>query len=132
MIDPLSVFMKGDPYKDNEVRKALTPLADMAERLNAAVLVVRHFTKNVEAKAIHRGGGSVGIIGAARSALAVTVHPDDDDSYVLVPQKGNLSKKAPTLSYAIVEAENGAPVSSGAVPSTYRQTKLWTRRNTPR
>jgi hypothetical protein len=109
IIDPLSVFMKGDPHKDNEVRKALTPLADMAERLDVAVVVVRHFTKNVETKALYRGGGSIGIVGAARSALAVAPHPDDEEAYVLVPQKGNLAKKPSTLAYNIVEAENGAP-----------------------
>ncbi len=109
IVDPLSVFMNGDPNKDNEVRKALTPLTDMAESLNVAVVVVRHFNKNVDAKALYRGGGSIGIIGAARSALAVAPHPHDDDMRVLVPQKGNLSRKAPSLAYAIVETENGAP-----------------------
>ena len=43
----------------------------MAERMDVAVLVVRYFNKNVESKALYRGGGSIGIIGAARSALAV-------------------------------------------------------------
>jgi hypothetical protein len=109
IIDPLSAFMKGDPYKDNEVRKALTPLADMANRTGVAVMVIRHFNKNEDTKALYRGGGSIGIIGAARSALAVAPHPTDDDVYVLVAQKGNLSRKADTLSYTIVEAPNGAP-----------------------
>jgi archaellum biogenesis ATPase FlaH len=109
IIDPLSAFMKGDPNKDNEVRKALTPLADMASRTGVAVVVVRHFNKNVDTKALYRGGGSIGIIGAARSALAVAKHPNDDDANVLVAQKGNLSRKADTLSYTIGEADNGAP-----------------------
>jgi hypothetical protein len=108
IVDPLAVFMKGDPNKDNEVRKALTPLADMVERLNVAVVVVRHFNKNGDAKALYRGGGSIGIIGAARSALAVAPHPHDDDMKVLVPQKGNLSKKAATLAYSIEDC-NGVP-----------------------
>jgi RecA-family ATPase len=106
IIDPLSAFMRGDPNKDNDLRKAPTPLANMAERMDVAVLVVRHFNKNVESKALYRGGGSIGIIGAARSALAVAQHPNDDDLRVLVPQKGNLSKKAQSLSYTIVTAEN--------------------------
>jgi DNA repair protein RadA/Sms len=70
--------------------------------------VVRHFNKNVDTRALYRGGGSIGIIGAARSALAVAPHPNDDELRVLVPQKGNLSKKAQSLSYTIVTAENGA------------------------
>jgi len=109
IIDPISAFMRGDPNKDSDVRKALTPLAKMAECNDVAVLVVRHFNKNIDAKALYRGGGSIGIIGAARSALAVAPHPNDDELRVLVPQKGNLSKKAKSLSYnTIVTAENGA------------------------
>lgn len=109
VIDPLSAFMQGDPNKDSDVRKALTPLSKMAERTGVAVVVVRHFNKNVDTNALYRGGGSIGIVGAARSAMAVALHPDDEDQRVLVPQKGNLSKKAPAISYAIVEAENGYP-----------------------
>ena len=108
IIDPLSAFMHGDPNKDSDVRKALTPLAEMAQRTGVAVVVVRHFNKNADAKALYRGGGSIGIIGAARSALAVAPHPNDDELRVLVPQKGNLSKKAQSLSYNIVTGENGA------------------------
>src|SRR5215207_3310576 len=108
IIDPLSAFMRGDPNKDSDVRKALTPLAKMAEYNDVAVLVVRHFNKNVDTRALYRGGGSIGIIGAARSALAVAQHPNDDELRVLVPQKSNLSKKAQSLTYTIVTAENGA------------------------
>ena len=108
IIDPLSAFMHGDPNKDSDVRKALTPLAEMAQRTGVAVVVVRHFNKNVDTRALYRGGGSIGIIGAARSALAVAQHPNDDELRVLVPQKANLSKKAQSLSYTIVTAENGA------------------------
>ena len=108
IIDPLSAFMRGDPNKDSDVRKALTPLAKMAEHKDVAVLVIRHFNKNVDTRALYRGGGSIGIIGAARSALAVAQHPNDDELRVLVSQKGNLSKKAQSLSYTIVTAENGA------------------------
>ncbi|MDP9456059.1 MAG: AAA family ATPase [Actinomycetota bacterium] len=109
VIDPLSAFMQGDPNKDSDVRKALTPLSKMAERTGVAIVVVRYFNKNVDTNALYRGGGSIGIVGAARSAMAVALHPDDEDQRVLVPQKGNLSKKAPAITYIIVEAENGYP-----------------------
>jgi hypothetical protein len=108
IIDPLSAFMRGDPNKDSDVRKALTPLAKMAEHKDVAVLVVRHFNKNIDTRALYRGGGSIGIMGAAQSALAVAPHPNDDELRVLVPQKANLSKKAQSLAYTIVTAENGA------------------------
>jgi hypothetical protein len=45
---------------------------------------------------------------AARSALAVAQHPNDDELRVLVPKKANLSMKAQSFAYTIVTAENGA------------------------
>ncbi len=102
IVDVLSAFMDGDPTKDKDVRKALTPFGRMAERTGCAVVVLRHFTKNVEASALYRGSGGMSVIGAARSGLAVAPHPDDEDLRVLVPQKGNLSKKAKSLVYDIV------------------------------
>lgn len=109
IVDPLSAFMSGDINKDQDVRRALTPFARLAEEMGCAVVVLRHFTKNVETNAIYRGGGSIGIIGAARSAMAVAPHPDDEDQKVLVPQKNNLSKKLCAIAYTVVEGDNGAP-----------------------
>src|ERR687898_264038 len=48
IIDPLMSFMnpKLDPYKDRDVRQALTPMKIMAEDTGAAVLIIRHLTKS--------------------------------------------------------------------------------------
>jgi len=44
VIDPLMAFLseKTDSYKDQDVRRALAPLAALAERTRAATLIVRH------------------------------------------------------------------------------------------
>ncbi len=109
IVDVLASFMDGDPDKNRDVRKALTPFARMAEEMGCAVVVLRHFTKAVEAAALYRGSGGMSVIGIARSALAVAPHPDDETLKVLVPQKGNLSQKAKTLAYSIhtVTVESG-------------------------
>jgi hypothetical protein len=110
IIDPLMAFIdpKLDPYKDRDVRQALTPVKIMAEDTGAAVLIIRHLIKATDKKALHRGGASIAIIGVARSGLLVAKHPEDESQRVLAPLKGNLSKPAPSLEFSLVEADNGA------------------------
>ncbi|PYT27617.1 MAG: hypothetical protein DMG58_20015 [Acidobacteria bacterium] len=73
IIDPLMAFLASatNSFRDQDIRRALAPLATMSQRTRAAVLVVRHLNKNSEGNALYRGGGSIGIIGAARSGLLV-------------------------------------------------------------
>jgi hypothetical protein len=108
IIDPLMAFLSGKANYDQDVRKALTPLARMAERSGVAVLVVRHLNKQQGGKALYRGGSSIGIIGAARSGLVVEAHPDNDDLRVLAVSKSNLAEKPASLTYSITTAENNA------------------------
>ena len=110
IIDPLVAYLeKGvDAYRDKDIRGALAPLAQAADRTGCAVLAVRHPTKGTAANALYRGGGSIGIIGAARSALMVLADPSDTDWNVLAITKANLAKKASTLRYRLEDAENGS------------------------
>lgn len=110
IIDPLMAFLSGDAnaHKDQDVRRALTPLAKMAERTGAAVVVVRHLNKATGTNPLYRGGGSIGIIGAARSGLVVGRHPEDEDLRVLAGVKSNLSLPPESLTYRIETAANGA------------------------
>jgi putative DNA primase/helicase len=52
ILDPLMTMLGGDANKDQDARKSLTPVRDMAERTNAAVIGVRHLKKTVGLKAI--------------------------------------------------------------------------------
>ena len=94
--------------RDQDVRRALTPLKRMAERTGAAVVLVRHLNKTPGGNPLYRGGGSIGIIGAARSGMVVGKHPDDEELRVLAGQKNNLSLSPESLAYGIETAENGA------------------------
>ena len=47
IVDPLMAFLSGKANYDQDVRKALTPLARMAEGTGVAVLVVRHLNKQL-------------------------------------------------------------------------------------
>jgi hypothetical protein len=70
VIDPLMAFLTGaDASVDQEVRRALFRLSRLAERRECAVVCLRHLFKAGGDKAVYRGGGSIGIVAAARSAL---------------------------------------------------------------
>jgi RecA-family ATPase len=102
IVDPLSAYIGSvDAHRDNEVRAAIRPLADLAAELGFAVLAVRHFTKSGTGRALHRGGGSVAFIGAARVGLTVVRDPDDDTSRLLSVSKCNIAPEQPTLRYRI-------------------------------
>jgi AAA domain/DnaB-like helicase N terminal domain len=111
VIDPLMAFLSGatNSFRDQDIRRALAPLATMAERLRAAILIVRHLNKAPDGNPLYRGGGSIGIIGAARSGLLVAPDPDDEtgERRVLAVTKTNLGPCPTSLSYFITpEAES--------------------------
>ncbi len=110
IIDPLMAFLPGDvnSHRDQDVRRALAPLARLAERTGAAVIVVRHLNKATGGNALYRGGGSIGIVGAARSGLLIAKHPDDDSRRVLASIKSNLAAPAPSLIFGLSSTESGA------------------------
>lgn len=109
IVDPLSAYLGAavNSWKDSDVRRALAPLAKLAEMTGAAVVVVRHLTKQTAQAAITAGGGSIGIIGAARSGLLVATDPDDADRRVLAVVKSNLAKRAESLAFRLVDDGKG-------------------------
>jgi hypothetical protein len=100
VIDPLLAFLGANACSDQKVRKALAPLARLAERRELAVVLVRHLTKGRSSRALYRGSGSIEIIAAARSALLVGPDPDSAEPhrYVLTLSKSN-SACAESLAY---------------------------------
>jgi hypothetical protein len=112
IIDPLSGVLDGntDSHRDQDVRRSLAPLAALAERTGVAVICIRHLNKSGGLNPKYRGGGSIGIIGAARAAFLFGSAPGRDGVHVMAPIKGNLwRKKPPALEYSIGE-KNQQPV----------------------
>jgi hypothetical protein len=112
IVDPLMAYLPGraDSSKDQDVRSVLARLARVAEDTGAAIVVVRHLNKSQQASALYRGGGSIGIIGAARSGLLVARDPDDPTGArrILAMTKSNLAAPMPALAYRLIPDENGA------------------------
>jgi hypothetical protein len=103
IIDPLMAYLgKGvDAVKDQDVRRCLHRLAAVAERTGCAVVLVRHLSKAGTKKALYRGGGSIGIIAAARSGLLVARDPDSPGHRVLACTKANLAATPLALRFAL-------------------------------
>ena len=115
VIDPLMAFLtdRADANQDHSVRRALANLTLMAERRDVAVLVCAHLNKDEQKAVLYRIGGSIGLVGAARSLLLMAADPDDPageagDRRLLAHAKSNWSKLAPTLRYRqeLVELED--------------------------
>jgi hypothetical protein len=105
VIDPLMAFLAGqvDAHRDQDVRRVLASMAAMAARTRAAVVIVRHMNKSVGGNPLYRGGGSIGIVGAARAGLLAAPDPDDDGRRILAMTKSNLATTPDALAYRLVD-----------------------------
>ena len=103
VLDPLMAFLPpGVPAGlDQCVRTALTPLAAMAARTGAAVLLVRHLTKASRPLALYRGSGSIGILGACRTGWLAARKPGDPEGRVLAVPKTNLGESPRSLEFRV-------------------------------
>ncbi len=109
IIDPLVAYI-GDGYntnRDQDVRRALAPLKIMIERAGVAVAAIRHLNKMPGSNALYRGGGSIGLIGAARFGLLFARDPEDEARCIIAPTKANLSRLAPSLAYTLDGSAGG-------------------------
>jgi hypothetical protein len=97
VIDPLMAYLDAESNNDQSVRKALHPVKTMAGRQRCTVGYLRHLNKGNSTKAIYRGGGSIAIIGAARSGALVAQHPQLPDRKVFAHSKFNLSIRQQSL-----------------------------------
>jgi hypothetical protein len=103
IIDPLMAFLAGgvDSHRDQDVRRVLAAVAQLAEETAAAVVIVRHLNKTATGNPLYRGGGSIGIVGAARSGLLVARDPDHDDVRILASTKSNLCAAPASIGFVL-------------------------------
>lgn len=86
---------------DHPMRRALRPLAHLAEEQQIAIVCLRHLTKGGGTNPKYRGAGAVGLGGAARSVVLAGADPANPKRHLLARVKGNLAPPYPTLVYEI-------------------------------
>lgn len=106
IVDVLMAFLPGgiDAHKDQDIRRVLTALSKSADTNGCTVLLLRHLNKTKGADPLYRGGGSIGIVGAARSGLLVTADPNDPARRVLATVKSNLAQMPTALAYRLADS----------------------------
>ena len=103
VIDPLMAYLssKIDSSRDQDIRRVMRRLKKVAEKCRCTIICLRHLNKGTATNPLYRGGGSIGIIGAARAGLMVAVHPEDDQRRVVASTKPNLAELAPSLVFRL-------------------------------
>jgi RecA-family ATPase len=110
VIDVVMAYLPSgtDSHKDQDIRRVLSRLASMADRTGCTVLLLRHLNKAKGGDPLYRGGGSIGIVGAARVGLLVAPDPDYPERRVLASVKSNLGPAPNSLTYRLVgDGEHG-------------------------
>ena len=104
VLDPIQSFV-GDINinSQNEVKNALKPLKQLAQKYNCAIIMIMHLNKNNSAKASQRANGSTEFITSSRSAILITENPENTSERLFIPIKTNLMKEneKSTLSFKI-------------------------------
>jgi len=109
-IDPISAYLGGtDSHKNADVRALLSPLSDLAEKFDVAIVLVTHLNKGSGA-AIYRATGSIAFAAAARSSWVVVKDKEDGSRRLMLPAKNNLGTDDSGMAYRIETAPNNAPV----------------------
>ncbi len=104
IIDPITAFLgRTDSHRDVEVRATLAPLLDLIEQKDCGLLAIGHLSKDSQKAALHRPGGSIAFVAAARLVLALAADPNDPARRLLAPLKSNICRPSSTLAYRITE-----------------------------
>lgn len=104
IIDPITSAMDGDSNKRDDVRRALDPLAEMADRLGIAVIGILHFNKG-GGYASDKISGSHAFRDVIRSLLLVARDDDNGDCVVTVDKSSYTTAQGESYSYALISQD---------------------------
>src|SRR5262249_55801931 len=113
VIDPISAYLGDtDSHVNAKVRALLSPLAEVASALGAAVLPT--------SAALYRASGSIAFVAAARAVWLFAKNPDDPMQRLMLPGKMNLAAEQTGMAYRVGTNQGvptvdwGGPVSASA------------------
>lgn len=92
-----------DTNKQSDVMLALSQLKLLAEELDCAVAIIRHYGKSRQSNAMHQGMGSMQFAATCRCMIGIHRHPDDQDTRVVTISKSSLASRSHlrTLTYTL-------------------------------
>jgi putative DNA primase/helicase len=112
-IDPISSYLgKVDLNKEQELRRVLVPLKDLAERTGATIIGLGHFNKRADVSALGRVGGAVAMTGVPRAVWAFGKSPTEDDIFLMQRAKLNVGARKNGLRYRLGVKE----LATGSTP----------------
>lgn len=119
VIDPISAYLNGiDSHNVAEVRGALVPLQQLAERLGAAVIMVSHFNKGTpDGSAMSRVSGSGAFVAVCRSAWIVERDPEcsDGNRRIFAPMKNNIGDDRTGFAFVVEQCDLGDDIEGSRV-----------------
>ena len=140
VIDPVVAFLDRGilSASDEGIRRALAPLARLAQKHQCVIILIRHLNKKVGSRSMYRGGGSIGLVAQCRSAWLVGLEPKEKTipllvaggepnpgkRCVLAQVKNNNAPLQPSLLYEIVPHESGYPTIRWLGASSHRAEEL--------
>lgn len=124
VIDPIMDYLGATINSDKatDVRRVLSPLRQLAEKHEVAVVAMNHLNKSGKGSK-NRSLGSGAFVQVARIELRVCEDPEDPERRLLLPVKNNLAA-APGLAFKIESASNQAGFAvweEGEVETTIQQ-----------
>lgn len=128
VLDPIVSFLGRHLVSSNDqcVRQTLAPLGALAAHHQCAMILVRHLNKSGGLRWLYRGSGSIGFIGACRSAWLVAPDPHESSRRVLAQVKGSLAELQPSLAYTLAADAAGALRVDWQGPSPWSADQLLT------
>lgn len=105
VLDPLAAFLAGVRSNDQgEIRNALSPLVELAEELDVAIVFVHHNRKGTGSHSSERLSGSLQIGATMRQVWEVFADPEDKDRRLFVAGKNSNARERGGLAFRIVDS----------------------------
>ncbi len=99
-IDPISSYLgRSDLNKEQELRRVLVPVKDMAERTGVTIVGLGHFNKRQDVNALGRVSGAVAMSGVPRAVWTFGKSPTEDDVFLMQRGKLNVAGRTTGLRY---------------------------------
>jgi len=123
VVDPVASVLPEsiNPNQQNQVRRAMDRMSNLAYSLGIAVVIVMHWAKDRTLRGANRTAGSVQFGAAMKMSWGVVPSEDDPRNVrLLVPQKSNISGNHKSLRFSI----HGVEYSSIRTRETIETSKI--------